>query len=90
MARVETYKTVHKGIRAALFEAVAVVGRTEFADEAEAAAAVAAVARRGPRPRARERPRARAGGARALRDALRAHGGMGADARGGGELRRAP
>jgi len=84
MARVETYKTVHKGIRAALFEAVAVVGRTEFADEAEAAAAVAAVARRGPRPRAR------AGGARALRDALRAHGGMGADARGGGELRRAP
>jgi hypothetical protein len=45
MARVETYKTVHKGIRAALFEAAAVVGRTEFAEGTEAAAAVAAVRR---------------------------------------------
>lgn len=71
MARVETYKTVHKGIRAALFEAVAVVGRTEFGDEAEAAAAGAAV-RRTSLPRRARGARGRGRDARARPDLPRA------------------
>ena len=45
MTRVDLYRTVHKGIRATLFETAAAVGRTEFADAEEAVAAATAVRR---------------------------------------------
>jgi hypothetical protein len=45
MTRVDVYRTVHKGIRATLFETAAAVGRTEFSDAQEAAAVATAVRR---------------------------------------------